>query len=151
MRKTMFVTLISLISISCLTLAQDIKQKGHVAISKSDIMIIYSGLKGDSIVNFKGTEQLPQFPGGEAELYEFINLNLKYPNSDIDVKGNVTCRFILNADGLVSSPEVIRTLDTECDKEVIRVLKLLPKYKPSKHKSKNLRAWYTLKITFEPE
>ena len=91
-------------------------------------------------------DQMPQFPGGEVELLKFVHNNLKN-NSDYDcnpIMGKVVCRFIIDIDGSVKSPEVIRSLDRYFDAEAIRVIKLLPKFIPGKQNSKNVRVWYTI-------
>jgi protein TonB len=95
---------------------------------------------------------MPQFPGGEEALFKFIALNLKYPIIDGDgMQGKVICRFIINKDGSVSDIKVIRSLDTSCDAEAIKVLKLLPKFIPGKQNGKNVRVWYTIPIAFKLE
>ena len=149
MKRILFLALISLMAISCLIQAQDKMTTGNS--DDSSNAIINPGAGDDSLRIIDMIEQMPQFPGGEKELFKFINLNLKYPNSDIDVNGKVICRFIVNRDGSVSNPEVIRSLDPECDKEAIRVIKLLPKFIPGKQNGKNVRVWYTMPVIFKLE
>ena len=107
-----------------------------------------------ALINGYGpTEEMPQFPGGEVELLKFIYNNLKKPSIDdgCQVMGKVVCRFIIDIDGSVIQPEVIRSLTLSCDKEAIRVIKLLPKFIPGKQNGKNVRVWYTIPITFKSE
>lgn len=119
-----------------------------VEISKQE-----SKIPTKSCSTFGPTEELPQFPGGEAELLKFIYNNLRKPSIDdgCQVMGKVVCRFIIDIDGSVIQPEVIRSLTLSCDKEAIRVIKLLPKFTPGKQNKKNIRVWYTIPITFKPE
>ncbi len=96
-------------------------------------------------------EQMPEFPGGEFELLKFIMQNLKNPsvNGEEMVEGKVICRFIVDVDGSVIQPEVIRSLDRFCDAEALKVIRLLPKFIPGKQNGKNVRVWYTILVTFK--
>ena len=96
-------------------------------------------------------EQMPQFPGGKDSLFNFISKNLRYPNTDADVQGRVICRFIVNTDGSVSNPEVMRSLEPAFDKEAVRVIKSLPKFIPGKQNGVNVSVWYTLPVIFKLE
>lgn len=77
-------------------------------------------------------EQMPQFPGGPAELLKYIAKNLKYPviAQENGIQGKVILRFVVNAQGHVENVKVIRSLDPYCDKEAIRVVKSLPQWIP---------------------
>jgi protein TonB len=92
---------------------------------------------------------MPQFPGGEDSLLNFISKNLKYPNTEDDYMGRVICRFIVNKDGSVSNIEVVRSLETSFDAEAIKVLKLLPNFIPGKQNGNPVRVYYTLPISFK--
>lgn len=98
-------------------------------------------------------EQMPQFPGGELELMKYIANNIKYPvmAQQTGVQGRVIVRFVVARTGEVDHVEVIRSLNTDCDKEAVRVVKLLPKFIPGKQKGENVAVWYTLPITFKLE
>lgn len=73
-------------------------------------------------------EQMPQFPGGPAELLKYIAKNLKYPiiAQENGIQGKVILRFVVNAKGYVEDIKVLRSLDPYCDKEAVRVVKSLP-------------------------
>ena len=98
-------------------------------------------------------EQMPQYPGGESELLNFVGKNLRYPESAVKYKiqGKVIVRFVVTETGEVDKIEVIRSLQADCDKEAIRVIKLFPKFIPGKQNGKNTKVWYTLPITFKLE
>ena len=98
-------------------------------------------------------EQMPQYPGGESDLLNFVGKNLRYPESAVNhkIQGKVIVRFVVTETGEVDKIEVIRSLQAECDKEAIRVIKLLPKFIPGKQNGKNTKVWYTLPITFKLE
>jgi len=98
-------------------------------------------------------EQMPQFPGGEAAMLSTIGQNLKYPvNAQVHgIQGKVIVRFLVGRDGSISRVEVVRSLDPDCDKEAMRVVRLLPKFTPGKQNGVNVAVWYTLPITFKLE
>ena len=99
---------------------------------------------------FTVVEQMPIFPGGNAELLNNISKNLKYPYSarSNGIQGKVICRFIITSRGRIEKPEVVRSLDHACDKEALRVIKSLPSFIPGKQNGVNVSVWYTLPVDF---
>jgi protein TonB len=97
------------------------------------------------------TEQMPQYPGGESALLNFVYKNLKYPASAVKdkIQGRVILRFVVTKTGEVDKVEVIRSLQPDCDKEAIRVVKMLPKFTPGNQSGKPVSIWYTMPITFK--
>ncbi len=98
-------------------------------------------------------EQMPVFPGGEQELLNYINKNIKYPviAQENGIQGKVILRFVVSKTGVVDKVEVIRSLDPACDKEAIRVVKSLPHFIPGKQNGMNVAVWYTLPVTYKLE
>jgi protein TonB len=98
-------------------------------------------------------EQMPQFPGGEQELLNYINKNIKYPviAQENGIQGKVILRFVVSKTGAVDRVEVVRSLDPACDKEAIRVVKSLPHFIPGKQNGMNVAVWYTLPVTYKLE
>jgi TonB family protein len=102
---------------------------------------------------YETVEQLPQYPGGDSTLISFVQKNLtQLPVTQCynGVSAKVICRFVVEKDGSVSNITVIRSLDTTCDKEAIRVLKLLPKFIPGKQDGRTVRVYYTIPVVFKP-
>lgn len=99
---------------------------------------------------FDMVEQMPQFPGGQAELLKYITEHLKYPAiaAENGVQGRVTCQFVVNKDGQVRDVKIIKTLDPYCDKEAIRVILSMPNWIPGKQNGKAVSVKYTVPITF---
>jgi protein TonB len=96
-------------------------------------------------------EQMPQYPGGDSTLISFVQKNLtQLPVTQCynGVSAKVICRFVVEKDGSVSDITVIRSLDSTCDKEAVRVLKLLPKFIPGKQNGRVVRAYYTFPVSF---
>jgi protein TonB len=102
---------------------------------------------------YQTVEQMPQFPGGESALMSSISQNLTYPPvaQENGIQGKVILRFKVEADGSISNITVVRSLDPACDKEAIRLVKLLPKFIPAKQNGINVAVWYTLPIAFKLE
>jgi protein TonB len=99
---------------------------------------------------FITVEQMPQFPGGDAELMKFIGSNLKYPTiaAENGIEGRVVIRFVVTKEGSVSDVQVVRSLDPSCDKEAVRVVKTMPKWVPGKQNGRNVPVYYTLPVLF---
>lgn len=95
-------------------------------------------------------EKMPQFPGGESALLNYINQNVKYPAEAMkrNEQGKVIIRFVVSATGKVGKVEVVRGVSSELDNEAIRVVKTLPDFTPAELKGEKVSVWYTLPITF---
>jgi periplasmic protein TonB len=95
-------------------------------------------------------EQMPAFPGGDDELTKFIQDHLRYPASaaEMGIEGRVTVRFVVSRTGEVTNVEVVRGLDVACDREALRVVKLLPKWIPGKQSGRNVPVYFTLPIYY---
>ena len=100
---------------------------------------------------FTAVEQMPQFPGGDAELYKWISSHIKYPTmaAENNIQGRVTVRFVVKEDGSIGRVEVLRGKDPDLDKEAQRVVKTLPKFIPGKMNGRAVQVWYTLPNNFK--
>ena len=65
------------------------------------------------------------------------------------VNGKVVVQFVVNKNGSVSDIKILEPLDPDCDKEVVRVLSMMPKWKPGKQRGKAVRVKYTVPVTFK--
>lgn len=99
---------------------------------------------------FVTVEKMPEFPGGETALLKWIADHIVYPTiaAENGVQGRVSCTFTVNADGSVTDVQVIRPRDPNLDKEAIRVLKQLPKFKPGEQRGKPVRVKYSIPVNF---
>ncbi|MDE5810812.1 MAG: energy transducer TonB [Muribaculaceae bacterium] len=99
---------------------------------------------------FTSVEQMPQFPGGEAELLKWIGSHVKYPPMAMEngIQGRVQVRFVVTKDGSVGEVQVIRGKDPDLDKEAVRVIKSLPKFNPGRMNGQPVNVWYTVPINF---
>lgn len=100
---------------------------------------------------FTAVEQMPQFPGGDAELMKYIQKNLKYPPVAMEnnIQGRVVVQFVVTKTGKIGEVKVARSKDPDLDKEAVRVVKTLPDFIPGKMNGQAVAVWYTLPITFK--
>ena len=98
---------------------------------------------------FQVVEDMPQFPGGSVQ--KWISKNVKYPMIALEnnIQGKVFVQFVIEKDGSVSDVKVARSVDPSLDKEAIRVVKAMPKWKPGKQRGKPVRVSYTVPINFQ--
>lgn len=100
---------------------------------------------------FTAVEQMPQFPGGDAELLKYISTHIKYPTmaAENNIQGRGVVKFVVKKDGQVGDVVVLRGRDPDLDKEAQRVVKTLPKFIPGKMNGQAVAVWYTLPINFK--
>lgn len=95
-------------------------------------------------------EDMPEFPGGEMALRQFIANAIKYPviAQENGIQGRVYVTFVVDKDGSISDARIARGVDPSLDKEALRVVNTLPKWKPGKQRGKPVRVSYTVPINF---
>lgn len=102
-------------------------------------------------VVFVVVEKMPEFPGGQQALFKYLSENVKYPviAQENGIQGRVICQFVVNKDGAIVDVEVARTSgDASLDKEAVRVIKSMPKWKPGQQRGKPVRVKYTVPVNF---
>ena len=99
---------------------------------------------------FTAVEQMPQFPGGDAELMKFLSKNIKYPTMAMEnnIQGRVIVQFVVTKTGAIGEVKVVRSVDRDLDREAVRVCKSLPKFTPGKMNGQAVNVWYTLPVSF---
>ena len=103
-------------------------------------------------VVFVIVESMPEFPGGQQALFKYLSENIKYPviAQENGIQGRVICQFVVNKDGSIVDVEVARSGgDPSLDKEAVRVIKSMPKWKPGKQRGKPVRVKYTVPVNFK--
>ena len=92
---------------------------------------------------------MPSFPGGNVQ--KWIAKNVKYPVLAMEngIQGKVYIQFVIERDGSITDVKVLRGVDASLDKEAVRVVKAMPKWKPGKQRGKPVRVSYTLPINFQ--
>lgn len=99
---------------------------------------------------FEVVEEMPDFPGGMVRLMEYLATNLRYPGEAHakGVQGRVIVLFIVEKDGSISHPKVVKSVNPDLDAEALRVISTMPKWKPGRQKGKDVRVKYTVPVMF---
>lgn len=102
-------------------------------------------------VVFEVVEVMPEFPnGGMPGFMKYLGKNVKYPIEAHanNIEGRVVVHFIVNKDGSISNVGLTRSVDPLLDKEAIRVISSMPKWKPGMQRGKAVRVKYTVPVMF---
>lgn len=104
----------------------------------------------DNPLNLRVIERLPEFPGGMVEFMKWITRQLRYPKAAIaqKIQGIVTVGFIIGKDGTVSEVKIVKGIDPLLDNEALRVVKLMPKWKPGEEKGKPCLTYFCIPVNF---
>lgn len=99
---------------------------------------------------FVVVENQPEFPGGQAAMMKFLSDNIKYPviAQENGIQGRVICNFVVERDGSITDVQVVRGVDPSLDKEAVRVIQSMPKWKPGMQRGKPVRVRFTLPVVF---
>ncbi|HEY5916388.1 MAG TPA: energy transducer TonB, partial [Chryseolinea sp.] len=105
----------------------------------------------DEDVIFMVVEQQAEFPGGLEAMMKFIVKNMKYPAAArrMGVEGSVFVSFVIDKEGTISDLTVIKGISADCDKEALRVVKLMPPWKPGKQNGRAVKSRFVLPIKFK--
>ena len=133
MKKIAFMLLVALLSTTTITAQKTVISKNQ---SKEKV--------------FDVVETMPEFPGGQDSLMSFLMHTVKYPKGAMEkgIQGRVVVKFIVEKDGQVSTPQVVRSVYPALDEEALRVIRCMPKWKPGKQNGKEVRVFFTLPVTF---
>ena len=93
----------------------------------------------------------PEFPGGQLALMEWIKQNMVYPQEAKakGIEGRVIVKFTIEEDGTVTNGKIVRGVDPLLDKEALRLVSIMPKWKPARLDDKDIRAIYNLPLSFK--
>jgi protein TonB len=97
-------------------------------------------------------EQMPEFPGGQAALMQYLSSNIKYPEEcrKMGVEGKVFVKFIVDPTGKIINSQILRGVEDGklLEKEALRVIETMPNWKPGKQGGKNVSVYFTIPISF---
>ena len=98
-------------------------------------------------------EQMPEFPGGDRALMDFVKDNIQYPAEakEKGIKGLLYVNFIVEPDGSLSNIKVLKGVGGGCDEEAIRLVESMPKFKPGMQNGEAVRVSYTIPVIFRLE
>ncbi len=113
-----------------------------------DIVIVEEETETAPPVYF--TEEMPEFPGGPEAISAFLMKEIQYPEvaRNNGITGTVLVEFVVEKDGRVSNAKVKVPLFPDCDKEAVRGVMAMPKWKPGKNMGKPVRCFYQVPVTF---
>jgi len=99
---------------------------------------------------FDVVEEMPQYPGGPQALFKFLSENVKYPAEaeKAGIQGRVIATFVVEKDGSISQPTVVKSVNPLLDAEAIRVISAMPNWIPGKQNGKVVRVKYTVPLSF---
>lgn len=102
---------------------------------------------------FTVVEEMPEFPGGAAEMMKYIQKNIQYPQmaKEAGLSGKCFLKFVVNGNGDISDVQVLKGVPgcQECDREAIRVVKSMPKWKAGKQNGRSVPVFFNLPINFQ--
>ena len=106
-------------------------------------------LKGTPV--FEVVEEMPEFPGGGMSAFmDYIKTNMRYPASakEKGTQGRVTVQFVVDKDGSIKEPKLLRSVDKDMDAEALRLISNMPKWKPGRQKGQPVAVKYTVPVMF---
>ena len=100
---------------------------------------------------FDVVEVMPQFPGGQIAMLQYLMKNIKYPEQAMKegIQGRVAVSFIVEKDGSISDVKPVLSVHPLLNKEAVRVVKSMPKWSPGKHNGKPVRVRFNLPVMFK--
>jgi protein TonB len=124
-------------------------------LSKPDVPVVKVEIQEEEEVVeeeiFTIVEEQPSFPGGEEKLFEYLYSNIKYPQvaKENGITGRVFLTFVVEKDGSIANPKVMRDIGGGCGQEALRVVKNMPKWSPGKQRGKPVRVQFNLPVVFD--
>ncbi len=119
----------------------------------NDTLVDYEFIEGEVVENISAdiVEQMPEFPGGNEKMMEFISSNTQYPQEakNKGVQGRVLVNFVVDTDGSVTDVDVMKGIGGGCDEEAVRVVKSMPKWQPGMQRGKAVRVQYLVPVNFK--
>lgn len=124
--KLLFTTLLLLTA--SLTYAQAQHESDTVALTN----VKEIAAPGIDTTIYNNVEKMPAFPGGEFKMYEFLAMNVRYPQRarEDGYSGTVYVRFVVEPDGTITNIEVAKGVGGGCSEEAVRIVKMMPNWIP---------------------
>ena len=118
--------------------------------SEPKSMVVQTDTISENVIFGDIPDQAASFPGGHNALREFIDNNLHYPETlaEAGVQGRVIVRFVIEKDGTVTNPKVVKSIDPVLDQEALRIVSIMPKWSPAKMYGNVIRSTYTVPVYF---
>jgi TonB family protein len=119
------------------------------SIARGNDSSVIDGAAAEKLI-FMVVDEMPQYPGGEMAMYQYLAENIRYPREakKNGVSGRVLVTFVIERDGSVTEVRVLRGIGGGCDEEAVRVVKAMPRWTPGIQKGKPVRVQYNIPIKF---
>jgi protein TonB len=147
MKKTLFLVIFTLFCIGNIYTQTSSTDKDIIEIDSTK-----TDTTEEEYIDYFYVEEMPEFPGGMSELMKFIQKNMRYPKTAIKkgIEGRVICQFTVTKDGSIENIIVVRGLHKSLDKEAIRIIKKMPKWKPGEDfNGQAIDCKYTIPVKFK--
>ena len=118
---------------------------------KEEVIVVDEKPKEDNIIyTTANVQQKPEFPGGEAAMYKWLNDHMQYPAQAAEegVSGRVVVQFVVSKTGAIENVQVVRGRHPALDKEALRVVKAMPNWNPGRNNGQPVKVTYNLPVTF---
>ena len=137
------------VAISSVTFDQG-SDEGQEVLKQNQVVVEKVEEKPEETKVFEVVEQMPQFPGGDAALMQFLSSHIKYPvvAEENGIQGRVVGTFVVERNGSISDVRVVKSVDPSLDTEAVRVIKSMPNWIPGKQNGSPVRVKYTVPVTF---
>lgn len=105
----------------------------------------------DENIVYHVVDNMPEYPGGMKALMSFIDNNIQYPAEarKKGMQGRVVIQFIVDENGYIIEPNIVRSVEPSLDEEALRIIKTLPKWKPGTLQGKAVKVKYTVPVAFK--
>lgn len=125
--------------------------ENHTLDTKLSVSPPPTPLASDRPISFRIVEQMPEFPGGGSAFIRWLTLQLQYPPSAQSQKlqGKVIVSFIVNEDGSIVDVKLEKSVNGLLDREALRVIRMMPRWKPGKHHNQPCRTMVAVPVVFK--
>lgn len=129
--------------------AETVEGTGEVVFEEPVAEVAKEEVEEDVV--FTVVEQQAEFPGGMEALVKFLQKNVKYPAiaRRMGVEGSVFVSFVVDKAGAISDIQIVKGISAECDKEAVRVVGMMPPWKPGKQNGKAVKSRFVLPVKFK--
>jgi TonB family protein len=126
--------------------------RSQAKIAASETLYQATDSKPDTNI-FISVEVMPEFPGGDSALQQFINDSLRYPAMarSVDTEKKVYLAFVINVDGSITNIQIRRGIGGGYDEEAIRLVRSMPNWLPGLQRGIPVRVLYWFELTFGPK
>lgn len=107
-------------------------------------------VEDESFCDMNVLDEYPEFPGGISGLMDFLCDNIVYPSACVKdkIQGKVLVKFAVMKDGSVGNVQISHPVHPALDAEAMRVVKMMPRWKPGRCDGENVNVWYVLPVSF---